>query len=258
MSPGVSMYEDAVAPTIAAHAAPAVSQRRHWNANEVGEPLHVPTAAGQRLSDLHGARDGRGGVSTAGRADGAAIRPARRRASAATSAVRVPPADPAVTVSASAWPTSAAVGVYVSSVAPGIGVQPAPAASQRLPLVAEGDRLAAAPRAGHAGELGAGLRGADDRGRRARRRRARPGYGLIANGRALGPFARSPSTQWAKPGPSRTSTTARTSSRARPSRTPGRAAPGFVVQCAIQSGCRRPRRPACRRARSSRSSATRR
>ena len=44
----------------------------------------------------------------------------------------VPLGDVAVTVTTSACPTSAAPGVYVSSVAPRIGAQPAPAASQRF------------------------------------------------------------------------------------------------------------------------------
>ena len=41
-SPLDSEYEELVDPLTATHDAPALSQRRHWYAYEVGEPLQVP------------------------------------------------------------------------------------------------------------------------------------------------------------------------------------------------------------------------
>ena len=43
MSPGESVYVDAVASRMAVHSAPPALQRRHWYANEVGAPVQVPT-----------------------------------------------------------------------------------------------------------------------------------------------------------------------------------------------------------------------
>ena len=43
MSPGVSVYVEVEAATIAVHCAPVASQRRHWYVKEVGAPLQVPT-----------------------------------------------------------------------------------------------------------------------------------------------------------------------------------------------------------------------
>jgi len=127
MSPGVSVYVDCVAPVIAAQDAPLGSQRRHWYTNAVGDPVHVPT---DELSCCP-----------------ATVVPAMLGSVVATGLVAVPlPLDPtatvgaeavaappealcAVTVTMSACPVSAVVGLYVSAVAPEIGVQLEPAAS---------------------------------------------------------------------------------------------------------------------------------
>ena len=72
----------------------------------------------------------RGTVSATGLAD--VPEPAAATATVAGEvAPALTPAEAAATERTSAWPTSAAVGVYVSSVAPGIDVQPLPAASHR-------------------------------------------------------------------------------------------------------------------------------
>ncbi len=166
--------------------------------------------------------------------------------------------DDAATERTSACPTSAAAGVYVSSVAPGIGTQPAPAASQRLPLVRERDRLAAAPRARDAGEDGARPRGARDRRRRRDDGRARR---IAARSRTSPDSSRSAGRRrrsGRSPGSASSPSTARTSSRSRPSSTRAPTARRSSSSARSTAGSRSRRSSTCRRARSSRSSATRR
>jgi hypothetical protein len=43
MSPALRVYVAADAPRTAAHCVPVALQRRHWYANELGAPVHVPT-----------------------------------------------------------------------------------------------------------------------------------------------------------------------------------------------------------------------
>ena len=130
-----------------------------------------------------------------------------------------------------------------------------------LPLVGERDGLAAGPGARHAPRASSRPAPCRRSSAAARAPARRPGY-VARSRRAPGsvPLKRSPSTHARDAGHRRAvASTARTSSRGRPSSRRERAARAFVVQCAIQSGVAGDRRTsACRRARSSRSSATRR
>ena len=129
MSPGVSVYADCVAPVIAAHVTPVASHRRHWYANDVGDPVHVPTeevscCPATVLPATLGAVVATGRVIEP--------LPAEPTATVGADAVAAPPdVLCAVTVTMSACPRSSAAGLYASAVAPAIGVQLAPAASHR-------------------------------------------------------------------------------------------------------------------------------
>src|SRR5439155_4504195 len=125
MSSGVSVYEDAVALTIATH---CVVQRRHWNVNDVGAPVHARTDD-VSVCPTCGVPETVGALVVAGRV---VVDPdADTEIVAGEDAAAEPPGADAVTATARAWPTSSVTGRYVSAVAPGIGAQPAPAASHR-------------------------------------------------------------------------------------------------------------------------------
>ena len=83
MSSGVSVYEDAVAAAIGTQAAPVASQRRHWYANELGEPVHEPANV-VSVWPAWARPDTAGATIAAGLARAPSFRPGRPPAWAAT------------------------------------------------------------------------------------------------------------------------------------------------------------------------------
>src|SRR5579864_1102828 len=128
ISPGVSVYVDDIAPTTAVQLAPVASQRRHWYENDVGAPLHVPTEL-VSVCPACAVPVTVGSVVAAGRVT--VPPPAVTATVAGDAALTMPVSVCAVTSSTSACPTSTVTGTYVSAVAPVIGTQLPPAASQR-------------------------------------------------------------------------------------------------------------------------------
>ena len=197
MSPGVSVYVASVAPVIAAHVTPVTSQRRHWYANDVGDPVHVPTED-ESCWPAVVVPAMLGAVVATGRV--AEPLPDVPTAIVGADAVAAPPdVLCAVTVTISACPVSSVVSLYESFVAPVIGVHPPPAASQRChwyvnatglpPLHVPGTAVRMTPVFTVPTIVGGMLAaGAPD------------GYGGIAIGPGSGPAYRSPSTQLRKPG----------------------------------------------------------
>src|SRR5579862_807656 len=100
------------------------AQRRHWKANAVGAPLHVPSRP-VSVCPTSGVPSIVGDTVALGAAAGATAVPAT------ASVTGEPPAACAVTETESVWPASAAVGLYVSEIAPGIGAQPPAVPPQR-------------------------------------------------------------------------------------------------------------------------------
>src|SRR5262249_1790651 len=105
-----------------------VAQRCHWNANDVGAPLHAPTdAESDWPTTAVPVNDGE--AVTAGRA---AAPPALVTAVVAgETAEAAPPAAVAVTATVSAWPLSSAAPSCVGGAAPTRGMPPGPTDARR-------------------------------------------------------------------------------------------------------------------------------
>ena len=196
MSPGESTYVDETAPAIAPHVAPVGSQRRHWYANDVGEPDHSPTDADSCWPAVMSPETDGGVVATGCVA--LPVPPEPMATVGGDAADAVPPEPCAVTRRTSACPASPAVGLYVSPVAPAIGTQLPPAASHcshwyvnetGLPPAHEpGTPASVTPFFAAPTIVGGTLAlGGPD------------AYGAIAIGPGSSPTYRSPSTQWRKP-----------------------------------------------------------
>ena len=146
----------------------------------------------------------------------------------------MPEVDAAVTDSTSAWPTSLTVGVYVSSVAPGIEAHVNPAASQLChwyvnvtglpPLQNPGTAASFEPACAVPTTLG----GVETAG-------TPPGKAGRANCAGSVPLSRSPSTQWAMPGIDEQSVHCQNAQPRPPQLDAGTVGAAFFVQCAIQS-----------------------
>ena len=103
---------------------PSALQRCHWYVKAMsGVPVHVPGSA-VSVPPSRAAPSIVGVDVLSGRRGATAVVGADR-------AVAVPPSLRAVTETRSSWPTSAGVAVYDLAVAPSIGTQFAPSASQR-------------------------------------------------------------------------------------------------------------------------------